>query len=228
MLLAVEDKEDLAIESMRSLRTTLHFAFLEARNNVIMVTGPSPAIGKTFVSSNLAVVMADAGKKILLIDGDMRRGNINKYLGVKKEHGLSELILDAIKIEDAIHGITPANFDFISTGSYPPNPSELLLHENFAILLENISKQYDLVIIDSPPILAVTDAAIIGRLASATLMVVKAGVHPMRELEQSAKRLVQAGVNLKGIVFNDLPQLSSQSGYGYGKYVYQYNYKSGK
>lgn len=228
MLLAVEDKEDLAIESMRSLRTTLHFAFLEARNNVIMVTGPSPAIGKTFVSSNLAAVMASAGKKILLIDGDMRRGNINKYLGIEKAHGLSELILNAIKIEDAIHGITSANFDFISTGSYPPNPSELLLHENFAILLENISKQYDLVIIDSPPILAVTDAAIIGRLASATLMVVKAGVHPMRELEQSAKRLVQAGVNLKGIVFNDLPQLSSQSRYGYGKYVYQYNYKSGK
>jgi tyrosine-protein kinase Etk/Wzc len=100
------------------------------------------------------------------------------------------------------------------------------LHENFAILLENISKQYDLVIIDSPPILAVTDAAIIGRLASASLMVVKAGSHPKREIEQSAKRLIQAGTNLKGIVFNDLPQLSSQ--YGYGKYVYQYNYKSEK
>lgn len=228
MLLAVEDKEDLAVESLRSLRTTLHFAFLEARNNIIMITGPSPAIGKTFISANLAAVMADTGKKVLLIDADMRRGNINKYLGVDRESGLSELILNAVKIEDAIHRIALANFDFISTGSLPPNPSELLLHENFAILLENISKQYDLVIIDSPPILAVTDAAIIGRLVSATLMVIKAGMHPMRELEQSAKRLIQAGGNLKGIVFNDLPLLSSRYGYGYGKYVYQYNYKSKK
>lgn len=229
VLLALENKEDLAIESLRSLRTTLHFAFLEARNNIIMITGPSPSIGKTFIAANLAAVMADAGKKTLLIDGDMRRGSINKTLGVDREHGLSELILNTIKIDDATHRIALADFDFISTGPLPPNPSELLLHERFAIFLESISKQYDLVIIDSPPILAVTDAAIIGRLASATLMVVKAGAHPMRELEQSAKRLIQTGANLKGIVFNDVPQLSSRYGYGYyGKYIYQYSYKSGK
>ncbi len=226
MFLALENKEDIAIESLRSLRTTLHFAFIEARNNVIMISGPSPDVGKTFVSINLAAVMADAGKKILLIDGDMRRGTINKYLRVNREHGLSELILNTIEIDDAIHKIALTNFDFISTGSLPPNPSELLLHERFAIFIENISKRYDLVIIDSPPILAVTDAAIIGRLASAALLVVKAGAHPMRELEQCKKRLVQAGVNLKGIVFNDIPLSSSQRGYyGYGKYVHQYSNK---
>ncbi len=227
-ILALGNKDDIAIESLRSLRTTLHFAFLEARNNIVMITGPSPDIGKSFVSVNLAVVMADAGKKILLIDGDMRKGAINKTLAVPRENGLSELIFEVIKAEEAIHKIPHANIDFISTGAIPPNPSELLLHERFGIFLENISKEYDLVIIDSPPILAVTDAAIIGRLASATLMVIKAGEHPLRELEQSTKRLMQAGANLKGIVFNDLPQLSSRHGYGYGKYVYQYSYKSGK
>ena len=118
-----------------------------------------------------------------------------------------------------------ANFDFIATGSIPPNPSELLLHERFGIFLESISKNYDHVIIDSPPILAVTDAAIIGRMASVTLMVIRAGQHPMRELEQSTKRLIQAGVDIKGIVFNDVPETSSRYGYGYGKYVYQYSYQ---
>jgi tyrosine-protein kinase Etk/Wzc len=219
-ILALENKEDLAIESLRSLRTTLHFAFLGAQNNIIMITGPSPSVGKTFVSINLACVLADAGKKILLIDGDLRKGFLNKPLGVSREQGLSELISNTITLDMAIHKIQIANFDFIATGSIPPNPSELLLHESFGIFLESISKQYDHVIIDSPPILAVTDAAIIGRMASVTLMVIRAGQHPMSELEQSSKRLAQAGVQMKGIVFNDLPQSSSR--YSYGKYLYSY------
>src|SRR5690606_12140583 len=103
------------------------------------------------------------------------------------------------------------------------NPSELLLHERFEQILEIVSKQYDLVIIDSPPILAANDAAIIGRLASVTLMVIKAGNHPLRELEQSIKKLVQAGVNLKGVIFNGIPETSSRS--RYGQYVYQYDYR---
>jgi tyrosine-protein kinase Etk/Wzc len=232
LILAVQNKDDLAIESLRSLRTTLHFAFLEAQNNIIMITGPSPGVGKTFVSINLAVVLAEAGKKILLIDGDMRKGCINKVLEVGRENGLSELISNTISgrtplLDETIHKTPIVNLDFIPTGSIPPNPSELLLHERFGDLLASISKNYDHVIIDSPPILAVTDAAIIGRMASATLMVVRAGQHPMRELEQSVKRLTQAGVHLKGVVFNDLPKSSSRYGYGYGqyKYVYQYSYK---
>jgi len=227
LILAVQNKDDLAIESLRSLRTTLHFAFLEAQNNIIMITGPGPGVGKTFVSINLAAVLADSGKKILLIDGDMRKGFLNNVLGVGRENGLSDLISNTTSnwtpiLDEAIHRIPVVNLDFIPTGSIPPNPSELLLHERFGHLLASISKNYDHVIIDSPPILAVTDAAIIGRMASATLMVVKAGQHPMRELEQSVKHLTLAGVHLKGIVFNDLPQSFSGSGYGQYKYVYQY------
>lgn len=233
VILALQNKDDLAIESLRSLRTTLHFAFLEAQNNIIMITGPSPGVGKTFVSVNLATVLADAGKKILLIDGDIRKGYINKVLGVERERGLSELISNTLPgeaptLDGSIHRIPSANFDFISTGAIPPNPSELLLHERFGQLLGMVSKKYDHVIIDSPPILAVTDASIIGQLASATLMVVKSGQHPMRELEHSSKRLTQAGVHLKGIVFNDLPESSSRLGYdygGYSRYTYAYSVK---
>ena len=221
-ILALEANDDMAIESLRSLRTTLHFALLEAKNNIIVITGPSLGIGKSFISTNLAAIMADTGKKILLIDGDMRKGYLNKILGINRENGLSEIILNNITVEKATHTIPQANFDFIATGAIPPNPSELLLHQNFSTFLEIVSKQYDLVIIDSPPILAVTDAAIIGRMASAAFMVVKAGEHPMREIEQSVKKLFNADVNLKGIVFNATPVSSSR--YGSRKYVYQYNY----
>ncbi|WP_292967887.1 polysaccharide biosynthesis tyrosine autokinase [Nitrosomonas sp.] len=226
LLLALENREDLAIESLRSLRTTLHFAFLEARNNIIMITGPSPGIGKTFISMNLAIVMADAGMKILLVDGDLRRGAINKSLQLDRKNGLSNLISQPADLNNVIKPVPQANIDFISTGEIPPNPSELLLHERFGQFLEAAGKQYDLVIIDSPPILAATDAAIIGRLAGATLMVAKAGAHPVRELEQSVKKLVQAGVNLKGVIFNGIPETSSR--HGYGQYVYQYDYRRKK
>ena len=227
VVLALENKEDLAIESLRSLRTTLHFAFLEAKNNIIMVTGPSPGVGKTFISTNLAMVLASSGKKILLIDGDLRKGFIHKNLGVSRENGLSDLISNAITPAEAIHTIEEGKIDFIPTGAIPPNPSELLLHERFGMLLESLSQNYDQIIIDSPPILAVTDACIIGRTASATLMVVRAGEHPLRELQQSVKRLKQNNVEIKGVVFNDLSESSSRYGYGYGygKYIYQYNYQ---
>ncbi|SFD91355.1 polysaccharide biosynthesis tyrosine autokinase [Nitrosomonas sp. Nm166] len=226
-LLALQNKEDLAIESLRSLRTTMHFSLLEAQNNVILITGPRPGVGKTFISSNLAAVMADAGKRILLIDADMRKGTINKLLGVRRENGLSEMILNSITVQDATHKLPLTSIDFIPTGTIPPNPSELLLHERFGALLEGFTKQYDLIIIDSPPILAVTDAAIISRMVGATFMVIKAGLHTKRELEQSMKKFSQSGTSIKGFIFNDMPELSSRYGYGYnyGRYVYQYSYK---
>jgi tyrosine-protein kinase Etk/Wzc len=228
MVLALENKEDLAIESLRSLRTTLHFAFLEAKNNIIMVSGPSPGVGKTFISTNLAMVLADSGKKILLIDADLRRGLIHEVLGISRENGLSDLISNAISPSEAIKHIEEGNIDFIPTGAIPPNPSELLLHERFGKLLEGLGQQYDQIIIDSPPILAVTDASIIGRMASATLMVVRAGEHPLRELQQSVKRLRQNDVDIKGVVFNDLAKTSTRYGYGYGygRYIYQYSYQN--
>ncbi len=227
LVLAIENKDDLAIESLRSLRTTLHFAFLKAKNNIIMITGPSPSVGKTFVSTNLSMVLAYSGKKILLIDADLRKGVLNKALGVSRENGLSDFILNTITADEAICNIKDGNngwtIDFIPTGTLPPNPSELLLHDRFGALLETLSESYDYIIIDSPPILAVTDACIIGRMASATLMIVKSGEHPLRELQQSVKRLKQNDVDIKGVVFNDLSM--SSFGYGKGKYIYQYNYQ---
>lgn len=225
ILLAKIYQEDNAIESLRSFRTTLHFSLLDEKNNIVLISGPSPNVGKSFIALNLAAVMADSGKKVLLIDADLRKGAINKSLGVSRKNGLSEIISNTVTIKEAIHKIPLANIDFISTGALPPNPSELLLHERFGIFLKALTEQYDLVIIDSPPILAATDAAIIGRLANATFMVIKAGLHTKRELEQSIKRFYQSGTKIKGIVFNGIPEISSRYGYSYSRYVYQYSYK---
>jgi len=212
--LAAADPTEPAIESLRALRTLLRFALGEAKNNVILITGPGPGVGKSFISINLAAVLASANNRVLIIEGDLRTGHLSNHIGMNNEAGLADLIADDVSIEQVIYETRIDKLSIIPAGARPPNPSELLLHARFASALEVISPQFDYVIIDSPPILAVTDAAIIGQFAGATLLVVKAGMHPLQEIEQSAKRLRQAGVNLCGVVFNDMRGFS----FGYGRY----------
>ncbi len=224
-ILAIDNPDDPAIESLRNLRTALHFGMMDVKNNCIMIAGPSPTVGKSFVSVNLAAVLTSNDKKVLLIDGDMRRGHLHKYLGIKRENGLSDFISGEIPIGQAMHQTTIRGLTLIPSGKIPPNPSELLLHKRFTNCMSVLTPRYDHIIIDSPPILAVTDATIIGQMAGGTLMVLKAGEHPMREIEQAVKRLQQAGVNVRGLLFNDVNVQSRR--YGAGKYSYQYSYKKG-
>lgn len=224
-ILAQQQPDDPVIESFRSLRTTLHFSLKQAGNNIIMVAGASPEVGKTFTSINLAAVLASNGKKVLVIDGDLRRGHLHRYIGRPRANGLSELITE--NEEGGTGNIQPTGIEglyLLSTGKLPPNPAELLLHESFKQKLDILSGMFDYVIIDGAPILAVTDAAIIGKNAATTLLVVKANFHTMRELEQATRQLQQAGVVVKGVVFNDVEVNSGR--YGYGKYIYQYDYKT--
>ncbi len=226
LVLAAAEPEDLAVESMRSLRTSLHFAQLDAKNNIIMITSPSPGAGKTFVTVNLAAILADTGKRVLIVDADLRKGRMHTLFGLSRESGLSELIAGTCDEKSVVQATGIENLDVISTGKRPPNPAELLLHENFAGFIQQISSSYDYVVIDTPPVLAVTDSAIVGRLAGATLMVLKDGQHPLREIEQSIKRLKLAGVNLRGAVFNAISRVSAKHGFG-RYYGYSYSY-SGK
>ena len=221
-ILAIDSPNDAAIESLRNLRTALHFGMMNVSNNRIMIAGPSPQVGKSFVSVNLAAVLTSNDKKVLLIDGDLRRGHLHEYLGIERQNGLSECISGEVPVERVLHETTVPGLTLIPTGTIPPNPAELLLHERFSAILEELSPQYDHVIIDSPPLLAVTDGTIIGQLVGGTLMVLRSGQHPMREIEQSVKRLRQAHVNLRGMLFNDV-KIQSQY-YGAGKYSYQYSY----
>ncbi len=223
VLLAADSPDDLAIESLRNLQTALHFGTMDAKNNCIMIAGPSPGVGKSFISANLAAVLTGNGKKVLLIDGDMRQGHLHKFLGLSKENGLSDLISKELTVEQALHATPIEGLTLMPTGNLPPNPAELLFHHRFADSMAVLIPRYDHIIIDSPPILAATDATIIGQVAGATMMVIKSGAHPMREIEQSVKRLQISGVNLRGLVINDVRQSYR---YGAGKYAYQYSYAS--
>ncbi|MGI9219793.1 MAG: polysaccharide biosynthesis tyrosine autokinase, partial [Woeseiaceae bacterium] len=220
-LLATDSPDDLAIESLRNLQTALHFGTMDAKNNCIMIAGPSPAVGKSFVSANLAAVLTNNGKQVLLIDGDMRQGHLHKFLGLEKENGLSDLIGRKLPLDQVLHDTPIPGLTLMPTGNLPPNPAELLFHKRFSDSMLELIPKYDHIIIDSPPILAATDASIIGQVAGATMMVIKSGVHPMREIEQSVTRLQRAGVNLRGLVINDV---KFNRRYGAAKYAYQYSY----
>ncbi|MDF3865238.1 polysaccharide biosynthesis tyrosine autokinase [Pseudomonas denitrificans (nom. rej.)] len=226
-LLATGHPTDLAIESLRSLRTSLHFAMLESGDNRLMISGPSPAVGKSFVSSNLAAVIAQAGQRVLLIDVDMRKGYLHKVFGTDDKHGLSDLLIQRCTFEQALKRTKVENLSFISRGQIPPNPSELLMHPNFTDLLERASAEFDLVILDTPPLLAVTDAAIVGRQAGTSLIVTRFGHNAPREIELTIRRFEQNGIELKGAIFNGVERRASDY-YGNGAYaIYQYEYLSG-
>ncbi|WP_434766185.1 polysaccharide biosynthesis tyrosine autokinase [Pseudomonas triticicola] len=221
-LLALRNPTDLSIESIRSLRTCLHFAGLDSTNNRIMISGPSPQVGKTFVSSNLAAVMALSGQRVVLIDADMRKGHLHKTLNTPISNGLSDLLVKRCTLEQAINTVEIDNLHFISRGQVPPNPSELLMHANFRELLAELSERYDLVIIDTPPLLAVTDAAIVGREAGISLIVTRFGVNPAKEIELTIRRFAQNGIELKGAVFNGVEKRAASYYGGTGYYNYEY------
>lgn len=223
-LLAIKDPADLAIEAVRSLRTSLHFARLEAKNNLILISGSSPNAGKTFVSANLATVIAQAGQRVLIIDADMRKGTLHKALGAQQSPGLSDLLVGNVTTEQAIRALDGLeNLHYITRGDVPPNPSELLMHENFSTLLEKVGKNYDIVIIDTPPILAVTDAAIIAHHVGTCLLVARFGMNQPKELALAKRRFEQNNVKLKGAIFNAVERRAT----GYYSYGY-YEYKSSK
>ncbi len=206
--LAVDNPADIAVESIRGLRTSLHFAMMEARNNVLMISGASPNAGKTFVSTNLAAVIAQTGKKVLLVDTDVRKGYTHKLFNVSNDNGLSDYLSGKIEITKAIQTIQPIGFDFISRGVVPPNPTELLMHRRFGELINWASQNYDIIVLDTPPILAVTDAAIIGHYAGTTLLVARFEQNTAKEIEVSFKRFEQSGVIVKGCILNGVVKKS--------------------
>jgi len=224
-LLALVDDADLAIESLRSLRTNLHFAMMQSPNNRVMLTGPAPGLGKSFVSANFAAVLASSGKKVLLIDADMRKGHMHEYFRLQRSDGLSGLISGSLTLPEACHATAVENLFIMPTGVLPPNPADLLMSERFDEILEQASAEFDLVLIDTPPVLAVTDAVLIGRRVGVSFMLLRSGQHPMREIQHAIKSVEQAGITLSGLILNDIMPKRALYGYGNYKYHYQYSYK---
>lgn len=223
-ILAVKDSDDIAIESLRSMRTAIHFALNHARNNVIVISGPAPELGKSFISTNLAVILAQSNKRILLIDADLRRGHLYKYFNQDNQAGLADYLNGQQALDQIVKQTEIENLSFITRGKSPVNPSELLSTERFKDLLEQLSNQFDHIIIDTPPILAVTDGIIISQYAGVNLVIARYAKTQMKELDLVVNRFEQANVKITGIILNDI-QRSANSNYGYN---YAYAYKSSK
>ena len=226
-LLAVADPQDPAIESLRSLRSALQFALLDAPNNIVLFTGATQAIGKSFVSANFAAVLGAADKSVLLIDADLRKGHLNRYFGMARGEGLSEVIAGTAELSSVLRfGVAP-NVDFLSTGTIPPNPAELLMTVSTQALLRRVAGEYDYVVIDTPPVLAATDSAILAPLVGAVFLVARAGVSRVAELQDAVRGLARTGGQVDGVVFDDLDTSKRRYRYGYG-YGYSYRYTAGQ
>lgn len=223
-LLAIDNPTDVAIESIRGLRTSLYFAMMEARNNILMISGASPNAGKTFVSSNLAAIISQSGKRVLFIDADLRKGYTHKLFGTDNNHGLSDWLSARDPMDKIIKHLPTIGIDFISRGTVPPNPAELLMHSRLKEVLSWASSNYDLVIVDTPPILAVTDAAIISKYVGTSLIVARFEQNTVKEMEVCIKRFEQTGATIKGCILNGVVRkASSYYNYGYTSYGYSYS-----
>lgn len=221
-VLAERDPTDSAVEAIRGLRTSLHFAMLEGRNHRLMISGPSPGVGKSFVSINLAAVAAQAGMKVLLIDADLRKGHIHHAFRMRGEQGLADYLAKQLELDDIIKETSVDNLSFIPRGRVPPNPSELLMQPRLIEALVQLDKRYDLIIFDTPPVLAVTDASVVGKHCETTLLVARFEKNPVREIQAAKRRLESNGLDVQGVILNAIePKASTASSY-YGHYHYQY------
>lgn len=212
------------VEAYKTLRTNLNFVTLNSKNRVIAVTSSIPSEGKSNVCINLAATLAEAGKKVLIMDCDLRKPVMHKYLRItRRALGLTNILSGEVEPNDAVVHFNDLHFDVITAGIVPPNPAELLGSEQMANLLKKLRDQYDYVLLDTPPASVVTDAAVLGSMADGVIMVIRhKGVNV--ETAQLAKRNLQtAKVNILGAVMTDYDLKNTAKDTGYS-YSYEYNY----
>lgn len=223
-LLAHSYPNDMAVESLRSLRTSLHFTTMDAKNSVVLVSGPSPGIGKTFVTANFAAVAAQAGTRVLAVDGDLRRGTLHHPFALNERgRGLSEVLAGQAKWAEVVHREVLQGLDLITTGTLPPNPAELMMGKRLSDFIQEVSADYDLVLIDAAPVLAVTDPVILASHVGTVLLIAKAEAHTLDEFRTALQRFQNGGAKVKGCIFNDVRPI--KFGYEYYRYTYHYKYK---
>lgn len=225
-ILAINDPTDLAVEGLRSLRTSLQFGLLDAKTRSITITSTAPGAGKSFSASNLAVVSAQAGQKVCLVDADLRRGQLRKLFdGPKNAAGLSEYLAGEKTLDEVIHQSPVDGMDYIPSGRFPPNPSELLMRKTLDELVAELDRRYDLALFDCPPVLAVTDPVVVGRATGGVLAVVRYDETPLAEVGALLKTFESAGLRLTGTILNGFdPRKARAGGYSYN-YNYRYEYK---
>jgi tyrosine-protein kinase Etk/Wzc len=215
-------QQDAVIATLRTFRTALGVQLRDRPSNVVAITGPVAGVGKSFLSANFAMVQAAVGKRVLLIDADFRRGRLNRYFGVDEKNGLAEYLTGKLPFEQTIRKNLQGGVDLVTAGRSPEDTSELLSLPAFGQFLQRVSKDYDMVIIDTPPVLFSGEASMAASYAAATLIVVRSGVNTVGEVEETAKRLAQAGARVEGVLFNGFKLMPERYGYRpkYGQYQY--------
>jgi tyrosine-protein kinase Etk/Wzc len=221
-VLALVAPDDPAVESLRSLRTSLRVTLRDAPNNIVMLTGPTPNIGKTFTSINLAALLGSSYQKVLLIDADFRSGGIHRHFGLPRAGGFSELIDGSARLEDVLHEAVLPHVDLITTGRLPANPAEELLSLETEAMLQELSGRYDVVVIDTAPVLPVSDAMAIAPLAGTIFMLARAEQTTVEELDEASKRVRQAGASVNGVILNDFDPANHRFSAKYGTYRQSY------
>lgn len=225
-LLAHADNDSLSYEAIKSLRTNLMFGMpvvgkVGGRAKVILITGESPGVGKSFISANLTEVFSQLDKKVLIIDADMRLGELHRMFDMTPDNGLGDYLSQQIELAKVIHPTSIDNIDFMPRGQHPKNPSSLLSGDKFEQMMTELNEHYDYIVIDSPPILAASDAMVMSHYADRVLMVTRYDQSVEGQVAYAIKQMHKAGIQVDGIVLNDVQQgLMS-------KYSYHYSYAYG-
>ena len=218
--LAVVEPDDVAVESIRALRSSLEFSMEEDSRPVIGVSGLIPGVVKSFISVNLAALYAGLGKKVLLIDADLRKGRLHKEFGIKRGKGLSQILLGEATVDNVVQSTEVDNLFVMQCGNVPPNPSELLGSKHYSTMISELEKAYDLIIVDTPPIMLVTDAALACRIASQIVMVIEYNKHSIEAIQDGMKQLLKGNTTAHASFVINKYEHGHSDGYGYkyGKY----------
>lgn len=226
IILAITHPTDLVVEALRSLRTSLHFGMIDAKSQSLLITSTSPEAGKSFTSVNLAAVMAQSGKRVVVVDADLRRGTLRRYFDTPRgSRGLSEVLSREAKLAEVVRSGPIENLFYVTAGNYPPNPSELLMRAEFEEMIKELSTDYDFVIVDAPPVLAVTDPVILSKYVGATMMVVRHKTTTAPELEAATRAFENGGSKFTGAILNGYRAEASNRGGYYYYYNKRYSYE---
>lgn len=220
-LVTLTDSKSVAAEAYRTLRTNIQFSSYDQEVRVITVTSSRPAEGKSTVACNMAITFAENGKKVLLVDTDLRRPTVHKKFKLPNSLGIVNVIMNMELLHEVVHHDVTEGLDIITSGVIPPNPSELLGSRKFQRFIDEMRDQYDTIILDSPPLLAVTDAQVLTTLSDGTVVVVQHGVTKKDEISQAKELLEKVKGNILGVVLSQIPPEDNG-------YYYYYSYEDKK
>lgn len=200
------------------IRSNIMFSGIDHEIKKLVVTSAGPSAGKSTTAANVAIAYAQAGKKVLLIDGDLRKPTVHHTFETKNVFGLSSLVTDQINVNQAVQNTQIENLSILTSGPIPPNPSELLASNRFKELLSNFEECFDMIIIDTPPLLAVTDAVIMATVSDGTLIITNAETNNKHHLVKAKEVLQKSDANILGVVLNNVEKSSKDDYYYYEYY----------